>query len=343
MAERVRSYADVDPQEPDMLIPRMAARGTVTIVGGWPGTSKSSLGASLTGLLTTGRPVPGATGRREPEGVIMVTPEDSAECSMVWRLKEAGADLRLVYDMTETEAGDFLVERDLPRLRRKIAEAAEEDCGVAMVWIDPLSGAAETSLQSPKVRPRLMAPLGKFAEDTGTAVFVVQHNRKDGELGGNQELKNAARSVITLTVDPDDDRLRVATLTKSNVAKTGTCIRYRLEGEPPRTRVIYVDGEPAATSAAEPTVITASNMSPERQIIVALETAASNGTPAMRLQALALCSGVAYPRARTLAPQMAAAGKIRQVASNAYAAVSRPATAAADAAGLGALARTAAS
>lgn len=308
----VRTFADVIRQEPLWFIKNLVQAGTVTLIGGPGGMGKSSLGGDWTGRATSGRPLPGMDAA-EPTGVIMISPEDSAECSTGWRLDAAGADGKLVYDMSETTAGDFLVERDLSRAMSVVAEAP---FGVGLMWIDPLSSATEISLSSPKVRRHVMKPLMRFAEQTGVAVVAVAHTTKAGILGGSKELQNCARSVLLLSEDPDDSRLRLLRLEKSNVAKLDSApIRYRLEGEPPRTRVIYVDGDESPADGTTPLSVQACNDGPRERVLRVL---GSSPLPVMRLQSIALQAGLPYPEARGVVGQLVSEGMLLKASANVY-------------------------
>jgi hypothetical protein len=317
----IRTYADVSRQEPVWKIPNLVQAGTVTIIGGDRGCGKSSLGADWTARMTSGRALPGAD-PAEPEGVIMISPEDSAECNIGWRLDAAGANGELVYDMTTTAAGDFLAERDLPKATAVVAEAP---MGVGMLWIDPLSAATEVSMSSPKVRRVVMKPLMRFAEQTGVAVVVVAHNTKAGVLAGSQELSNCARSVLSLSVDPDDSRLRLLRLTKSNLAMLDSPpVRYRLEGAPPRTRVIYYEGDdaPAPGVPADAPGVEACNPAPQERMMRVMR---NNPLPMMRFQRLALESGVPVAEARATADKLVAGGQLVRISANVLALPQEPA------------------
>src|SRR5262249_56544229 len=101
---RSRSYTEIEPVEPEWLIPGWVQLGGVTYVAGDGGVGKSFLTADWAARVTRGLSMPGA-GAGEPTtppgSVILVSAEDDPNMSMAYRLRAAGADVSRVYDMTD--------------------------------------------------------------------------------------------------------------------------------------------------------------------------------------------------------------------------------------------------
>ena len=242
-------YEEIDALDPEWLWDGRIARGEVTILAGQGGIGKGFLGADLVTKVSRGDPMPGSTRRGRPAHVIMITPEDSPQTSFAPRLTAAGADLRLVHDLTETSGGTFQVPDDLPTLRAAIDEIGD----VAMVWMDPLSAVSTVSLSTAsRVRQQIMNPLQRLARDTGIALVVVHHVVKSGSIAGSTTIVDAARSVLKVTRDEVDERIRVIELEKSNIASGDTeAILYTVAGEWPDVKVVYSSSSPAAPVAAD--------------------------------------------------------------------------------------------
>jgi AAA domain len=247
-------YEEIDALDPEWLWPGRIARGEVTILAGQGGIGKGYLGADLVSKVSRGDPMPGTTKRGRPAHVIMITPEDSAQTSFAPRLTAADADLRLVHDLTETSAGTFQVPDDLPTLRAAIDEIGD----VAMVWMDPLSAVSSVSLSTAsRVRQQIMNPLQRLARDTGIALVVVHHVVKSGAIAGSTTIVDAARSVLKVTRDEMDERIRVIELEKSNIASGDTeAILYTVQGEWPNVTVTYTSSAPGAPAPIDDGTLT---------------------------------------------------------------------------------------
>jgi hypothetical protein len=303
-------YEDIDPLDPEWLWNGHFARAEVSILAGDGGIGKGFLIADLVARVTRGDPMPGQTEGTRPGHVIMITPEDSPQTSCARRLRAAGAELGMVHDLTETTAGPFEIPGDLPVLRAAIDEIGD----VAMVVIDPLSAVSSVSLSTAnRVRQQIMSPLQRLARDTGVAMVVVHHTVKSGAIAGSKTITDAARSVMTVSLDEEDTRIRVLEVTKSNIAsKTGSAVRYVVEGEWPATQVVYLPESAAGVSEGSDV-----SLSP------ALRIAATAGDGQRRTaQQVAREAGCSYQLARQLLARMESAGTIAQVTQGVYQAVS---------------------
>ena len=83
------------------------------------------------------------------------------------------------------------------------------------------------------VRPKL-AKLAAMAAENDVAVVAIAHNNKKTEqsavhrVSGTTDLVNAARSVLSIVIDPEDPLSRLAIHTKHNRGE-GKTIRYRID------------------------------------------------------------------------------------------------------------------
>jgi hypothetical protein len=78
--------ADVEPKEVDWLWYPYFPRGFLTSVEGDPGVSKSTLMCEIAARISRGDPLPGQSGRGEPQNVLMLSAEDSLAVTLHKRL-----------------------------------------------------------------------------------------------------------------------------------------------------------------------------------------------------------------------------------------------------------------
>src|SRR5205085_7736773 len=81
------------------------------------------------------------------------------------------------------------------------------------------------------------APLAAIAERHGCALLAVRHLGKSRGGGralnagiGSIDFTAAARSVLLVGRDPDDEQKRAVVQTKHNLAPPGDAVGYKLEG-----------------------------------------------------------------------------------------------------------------
>jgi hypothetical protein len=82
---------------------------------------------------------------------------------------------------------------------------------------------------------RALAALASLAERTGAAIVVIRHLTKSGgndpirRGGGSIGIIGAARSGMLLAKDPEDDDLRILSMSKSNLAAPAPSLTFTLE------------------------------------------------------------------------------------------------------------------
>jgi hypothetical protein len=168
----------------------------------------------------------------------MLTAEDALAPVVVPRLKAAGASLERTRFASIDRDGlrtNLILPDDVPALRSLVLEHRAK-----LVTIDPLTAHLSPAINSWKdqqVRTAL-APLQRVAEDAGAAVVVVAHlNKGQGSdplqrLGGSVGIPAAARSVLLLARDPDDEEggsRRVLAHVKSNLGEPAPSLALEIE------------------------------------------------------------------------------------------------------------------
>ena len=147
----------------------------------------------------------------------------SSECASYWLRTEEGVE------------DGIAIPDDVAQLEELIIETA-----ATLVVVDPLVAHLPGSIDSFKDQSvrRALAPLHRLAEAQGCAVVTLIHlNKATGlaplaRLSGSSAFGNAARSVLLLDRDPDDDEngpRRVLALVKSNVGPEMPSLLYEIE------------------------------------------------------------------------------------------------------------------
>lgn len=242
--------SDVRAETVDWIWRRWIPRGRLTLVAGHPSAGKSYLTQAIAAAVTTGAPLPGDDTRRDPADVILLALEDDPGDTLRPRLEAMGADLRRIHVyrcVVERRMGDdgrdVVEERPMtiPRDAGLLGDLIRRHAA-AMVVVDPLVGVLDGAIDSHRqaAMRQVLAPLHLVAQETGAAMVVVAHLRKSAadlamlRVGGSIDLVAAARSVIVVAPDPDDqsptpsDRRRVAAVAKSNIAAYPEPVAYTL-------------------------------------------------------------------------------------------------------------------
>lgn len=304
---RAKSYAEIQPVEPEWRFPGWVQQGGVTYIAGDGGVGKSFLTADWAARITRGLPLPGTDGEStEPGSVILISAEDDPNMSMAYRLRAANADLSRVYDMTD----DFTVPDGLASLRDDIAEIGD----VKMVVIDPLAAVLGTvpgtrrqlalTSGNATLRRAMSMPLERFARSTGVAVVVIHHTVKSGRTAGSKAITDAARQVLRITRSSQDERIRVITVDKTNVVSdSGATLAYTLTGSGMDTHVEYLAvPDELGEAPREPTT--------EEKILSVLADAAKAGQGEVQTQKIAAHVGVDYTAVRVALTRAKHRGKV---------------------------------
>jgi putative DNA primase/helicase len=171
--------ADIVPQPIDWLWSGWLAKKKLHIIGGPPGSSKTTAVIMFAATVSTGGYWPDGT-RSEKGNVLIWSGEDGAEDTLVPRLIAAGADLNYIHFLNGV-VGDsgvgsrvFDTSRDYPKVR----QAAEIIGGLKLLILDPIvSSISGDSHKNAEVR-RDLQPVNDFAEQASCAVIGITHFSK---------------------------------------------------------------------------------------------------------------------------------------------------------------------
>lgn len=168
---------DLKPEAVHWLWNGWLAAGKMHILGGAPGTGKTTISMALAATITSGGRWPDGT-RTQVGNVVIWSGEDDPADTLVPRLALSGADLSRVYFISEVSDGNegrpFDPAKDMEPLRRKLAEIGN----VRLLIIDPIVSAVTGDGNSnPQVR-RNLQPLADLASSMRCALLGITHFTK---------------------------------------------------------------------------------------------------------------------------------------------------------------------
>jgi putative DNA primase/helicase len=168
------------------------AAGKMHVLGGAPGTGKTTICMALAAVVTSGGRWPDGT--PSPVGnVVIWSGEDDPADTLVPRLALSGADLSRVYFIADILEGNnrrsFDPARDMEPLRRKLAEIGD----VRLLIVDPIvSAIAGDSHKNAEVR-RGLQPLADLAASMRCALLGITHFSKG--TGGRDPVERLTGSL----------------------------------------------------------------------------------------------------------------------------------------------------
>ena len=215
------------------------AEGKMHILGGAPGTGKTTISMSLAATISTGGSWPDDTESCVGNVVIWSGEDDPAD-TLIPRLIMAGADLSKIYFISGVtdEVGHraFDPSSDLDSLRRKLASIG----GVRLLIVDPIvSAVAGDSHKNAEVR-RSLQPLADLASSMSCALIGLTHFSKGTggrdpveRLTGSLAFGALARIVLVAAKYQEDDKdgrkTRLLCRAKSNIGKDDGGFEYHIQ------------------------------------------------------------------------------------------------------------------
>ena len=183
---------DVTPEAIVWLWNGWLAAGKMHVLGGAPGTGKTTIGMALAATVTTGGRWP--DGSRSITGSVVIwSGEDDPADTLIPRLALSGADLLRVYFIADIREGNkrrsFDPARDMEPLRRKLMEIGD----VRLLIVDPVvSAIAGDSHKNAEVR-RGLQPLVDLAGAMRCALVGITHFSKG--TGGRDPVERLTGSL----------------------------------------------------------------------------------------------------------------------------------------------------
>jgi putative DNA primase/helicase len=223
------------PERVDWLWRHHIALGKLTLIGGAPGTGKSTLALGLLAAVSSGGDWPCGEGKAPLGSAILVCDAAGVRDTIMPGLMAAGADRTRIGVISGVpgEGGrrPFNLHTDLAVIEDAIKELGE----VRLVVIDPVNAFAGQDAAREDRLGALLYPLAALAEKHHVAVVVVAHPPKGNYLKPNVQaigsvaLNAAARTSFLLHNDPIDPRRRLLFQVKNSFAGDRGALSFTIE------------------------------------------------------------------------------------------------------------------
>jgi len=212
-------YSSVSVRKVDWLWYPYIPYGKLSIIQGDPGCGKSTLIMHLIACITSGKPLPNGT-IIKPHNVIYQCSEDGVADTIKPRLEMAGADCDKVAYINEDLFGfsidDEIVRNTITNLKAKL------------LVIDPFQAyLGDADLSNAMSMRKVLRRLSMWASQYDCAIVLVGHlNKKSSSKElyrglGSIDVAAAARSVLQIDVDEDNDDVRILRHVKSSLSHKG--------------------------------------------------------------------------------------------------------------------------
>jgi RecA-family ATPase len=225
--------ADVEPESITWLWPGRVAAGKLTLIVGDPGLGKSWITLDIAARLSSGRMWPDQVPGGAPADVLLLSAEDGIADTIRPRLDALAADVIRVHHLAVLRVGQK--EHAIQLTNIAALEQAISQTKAQLVIIDPVSAylGSTDSHRDAEVRG-LMAPLAHLADRTGVAVLGVMHLAKSSQQPaiyrpiGSIAFTAAARLVLAVAADPEQDHRRILAPLKQNICAAAPALAYTL-------------------------------------------------------------------------------------------------------------------
>ena len=223
--------------------------GEYSIVAAAGGSGKGMFACLIAAYLSSGFQLPEdnpcpdslrAFPWREPQNVLFISSEDTGN-QIRARLGVSHADLKRVFvlDKDESVGLDFSTDAGLQNLENLIV-----DSRARLVIIDPVQAfiGGETDMNRAAKMRTILSGISQTAGKTKCGILLVAHTSKkaqetdlNGGILGSVETVNAARSVMCIMRDPEDEdpftSRRLILHTKANNARLARSVRFEIHEE----------------------------------------------------------------------------------------------------------------
>jgi putative DNA primase/helicase len=235
----LRCASQIEMEPVSWLWSGWLAAGKLHMLGGVPGTGKTTIALAIAAVVSRGGSWPDGTPFKAPGHVIVWSGEDDAADTLVPRLSAMNADLgrvHIVSDVTDPDGKrPFDPAYDMPALISKAREVGD----VRLLIVDPVvMTVAGDSHKNSEVR-RGLSPLVTFAQELRAAVLGITHFSKGtsgkeplDRVTGSLAFGAAPRLVFAASKKKDENGeetdARVFVRVKSNIGPDGGALTYTL-------------------------------------------------------------------------------------------------------------------
>lgn len=238
-----------ESRTPDYFFNPYLPRGMIAIMGGESGSGKTWLALSWAAAISKGEKLPFQDPFEERPGpgyVYYFTAENDPNYIIAPRLRTLQADMDRIF----LQPMGATAKMNDPRLEETAVQYPP-----AMIVFDPIQsylGNGVDMYRPNEVRP-ILDWLGGFASNHKCAVVLISHVGKPGQapvsaldrLLGSSDFRNAARSIVMVGYDPDDEtkRTRVFAHGKNSIGELGESQKFHIDSV---AGIVY-DGECSLT------------------------------------------------------------------------------------------------
>lgn len=229
--------SDVIPEATDWLWEGWLAAGKMHVLGGSPGTGKTTICLSLAAILSSGGMWPDGS-EADVGNVVIWSGEDGIEDTLAPRLMASGADCSRVHFVGDVQKGKekrfFDPATDIEPLHRKLEEVGN----VRLLIIDPIVSAVQgDSHKNAEVR-RGLQPLVDLTDSLSCALLGITHFSKNTKknapverLTGSLAFGALARIVLVVSEreNEDGDIEHVLCRPKSNIGPDSGGFKYAVQ------------------------------------------------------------------------------------------------------------------
>lgn len=208
--------------------------GTLTVLAGPSGIGKTTIAERYCAQATRGD-LDGIY-KGKPQSVLILSPEDDEAAITRPRLEAAGADLDRVFFMSSTrrtETGEMEAMIQFPADTPLLIDAVKQT-NAAIVLLDPIASVISGNLDKREdVRASFDRLAAEVAKEHRLAILLVAHNRKGAGqvrhmVSGSTAITDAARSVLAVAKDEENDTVVLAVDKSSYSTAEGTNLAYKL-------------------------------------------------------------------------------------------------------------------
>lgn len=236
----ITKLSDIEAVEVNWLWKPYIPLGKLTLLEGDPSVGKTWLALQIAATISRGGPFPSPDsgkpeGINQPGNILYLSAEDGLADTLRPRLDNLGANVEKVFMLTGSRGEDGKLNGVSLKDLETIEEALQR-IGPSLLVVDPLQaylGASVDMHRANEVRP-LLAGLANLAEKYNTSALCIRHLSKAPQGRaiyrgmGSIDFAAAARSILLVGQDPDNERKRGIVQTKSSLEEAGPSIGYEI-------------------------------------------------------------------------------------------------------------------
>lgn len=259
------SAADIDPEPIEWLWNGWLAAGKFHLLGGAPGTGKTTLAIAMAATLSSGGRWPDDT-KAEAGNVLIWSGEDDPANTLVPRLILSGGNRERVHFVIGTDGIGGKLPFDPAKDMQRLTEAAHRIGNVRLLIVDPIVSAVAGNSHNNAETRRSLQPLVDLGAALNCAVLGITHFTKG--TGGSDPVERVTGSIAFAALarvvlvaakkrEPQDgEATRMLARAKSNIGQDDGGFSYDLtQGALPQHRDVIASyvvwGDEMAGSARE--------------------------------------------------------------------------------------------